>query len=41
MIGVLQLSELEEIILHKQQPAAMPLPLLMRMWQHRIGLVNL
>jgi FKBP12-rapamycin complex-associated protein len=40
MIGVLQLSELEEIILHKQQPAAMPLPLLMRMWQHRIGLVQ-
>ena len=40
MIGVLQLAELEEIILHKQQTAAMPLPLLMRMWQHRIGLVQ-
>ena len=40
MIGVLQLSELEEIILHKQHEAAMPLPLLMRMWQHRIGLVQ-
>ena len=37
MIEVLQLTELEEIIQHKQQPSVMPLSLLVPMWQERIG----
>ena len=40
MISVLQLAELEEIIQHKEHPYAMPLSLLVRMWQHRIGQVQ-
>jgi FKBP12-rapamycin complex-associated protein len=37
MIEVLQMSELEEIILHKERPVAMPLAHLCRMWQERVN----
>ena len=40
MISLLQLCELEEIIQHRKHETAMPLDLLVRMWQHRIGQVQ-
>ena len=36
MVEVLQLAELEEIIMHKQRPNALPMALLTRTWQERI-----
>jgi len=40
MIEVMQLSELEEIIQHRERPAAVPISLLVSMWQERIAQVQ-
>ncbi|KAL1495778.1 hypothetical protein AB1Y20_016640 [Prymnesium parvum] len=36
MIQLQQLSELEEMLLHKEEPNAMPLPMLVDMWRGRL-----